>query len=73
LVTPGQYLIVSDTIVEDIEVQAHRPRPWGPGNNPKTAVRVYLAETNLFEEGGYPNSRLLLSYSPNGYLKRVSE
>lgn len=71
LVTPGQFLVVSDTIVEDIPAQTHRPRPWGPGDNPKTALRAYLSETTCFEEDEYINAKLLLSYSPNGYCRRV--
>lgn len=67
LVSKGQYLIVSDTIVEDIPLQQHRPRPWGPGDNPKTALRQYLTETDRFAEDEYINSKLMLTYSPNGY------
>jgi cephalosporin hydroxylase len=67
LVTKGQYLIVSDTIVEDIPVQHHRPRPWGPGDNPKTALQQYLTESDRFAEDEYINSKLMLTYSPNGY------
>jgi cephalosporin hydroxylase len=68
LVTPGQYLVVSDTIVEDIPEQTHRPRPWGPGNNPATALRAYLAETARFEPDAHLNAKLSLTYSPGGYL-----
>ncbi|MGF1610059.1 MAG: cephalosporin hydroxylase family protein [Kiloniellales bacterium] len=71
LVTPGQFLVVSDTIVEDIPPQSHRPRPWGPGDNPKTALRAYLDETDCFAEDDYINAKLLLSYSPNGYCRRI--
>ena len=44
----GQYLICGDTIVEDIPTQTHRVRPWGPGNNPKTALRQFLNEYDRF-------------------------
>jgi len=71
LVTPGQYLVVSDTIVEDIPAQEHRPRSWGPGNNPKTALWEYLKETDRFEEDPYVNAKLLTTFTPNGYMKRV--
>ncbi|MGH6792544.1 MAG: cephalosporin hydroxylase family protein [Methyloceanibacter sp.] len=68
LVTKGQYLIVSDTIVEDIPVQSHRPRPWGPGNNPKTALMAYLRESSRFASDKYLDSKLLLTYSHGGYI-----
>jgi cephalosporin hydroxylase len=69
LVTKGQYLVVSDTIVEDIPEQTHRPRPWGRGNNPKTALRTYLTETDRFEVDQDINAKLLATYTPDGYCR----
>lgn len=71
IVTPGQYLVVSDTIIEYIPPQTHRPRPWGPGNNPKTAVDTFLAESGLFEVDQDISNRLLETLSPGGYLRRI--
>jgi cephalosporin hydroxylase len=71
LVTVGQFLVVADTFVELIPVQEHRPRPWGPGNNPSTALRAWLEETDGFEPDPFVNAKLLLSASPGGYLRRV--
>lgn len=71
LVTKGQYLVVSDTIVEDIPIQEHRPRKWGPGNNPKTALNAYLAETGAFEVDRSINNKLLLTFTPDGYCRRI--
>lgn len=71
LVTLGQYLIVSDTVVEDIPEQKHRPRAWGPGNNPGTAVREFLSGTHEFERAAPIDNKLLLSSSRGGYLQRV--
>ncbi len=41
MVSPGQHLVVADTIVEKLPTQAHRPRPWGPGDNPATALAAW--------------------------------
>ena len=71
LVTRDQFLIVSDTVVEDIPAQAHRPRDWGPGNNPKTALDEYLRETDRFEFDPWFNSKVLITSSPGGYLRCV--
>jgi cephalosporin hydroxylase len=71
LVTVGQFLVVADTIVEHIPPQEHRPRPWGPGNNPATALRVWLEEADGFEPDPFVNAKLLLTASPGGYLRRV--
>jgi cephalosporin hydroxylase len=71
LVTVGQVLIVADTIVEHIPFQSHRPRPWGPGNNPATALKEYLSEDEGLEADEYYNAKLLLTACPGGYLRRV--
>jgi cephalosporin hydroxylase len=69
-VTPGQYMIVADTVVEYIPEQEHRPRPWGVGNNPATALRDFMSSDNRFEPDAVINSKLLLTSSPGGYLVR---
>ncbi len=74
LVGPGYYLACFDTYVDDIpEIVANRPRPWGAGNNPKTAVRQFLAENNDFEIDESLESKLLLTLCPSGYLRRRPE
>ena len=69
LVTPDSYIIISDTVVEDLEVQEHRPRSWGPGNNPRTAVNTFLKTTDRFELDAYYNAKILISFDKGGYLK----
>lgn len=73
LVTKGQFLIVADTVVESIPAQAHRPRPWGPGNNPATALDAYLGECDRFERDAFVNAKLLISSSPGGYLRCLKD
>jgi cephalosporin hydroxylase len=73
LVTKGQYVVVSDTVVEDIPPQTHRPRPWGRGNNPKTALRQYLTETDRFEIDVSIDDKLLITYSLGGYCRCVRD
>ena len=72
LVTEGQFLVVSDTVVEDIPPQSHRPREWGPGNNPKTALQEYLLETDRFQPDPWYNSKVLITSSRGGYLLCVA-
>lgn len=72
-VQPGQFLIVADTVVEDIPAQAHRPRPWGPGNNPGTAAQAFLRENDRFVADPVANGKLLISSSYGGYLQCVKE
>ena len=46
-------------------------RPWGPGDNPKTAVFAFLKAHPEFEIDKRIDNKLLLSVAPDGYLKRV--
>ena len=48
LVTRGSYCVVFDTIVEDLLDEYSKDRPWGKGNNPKTAVRAFLKKNDRF-------------------------
>jgi cephalosporin hydroxylase len=73
LTTVGSYCVVFDTIVEDMpENLEWADRPWGIGNNPKTAVWEYLKENAGFEIDKSVDYKLLISVAPDGYLKRVS-
>lgn len=83
LTSRGSYCVVYDTVVEDLPEQAYPDRPWGKGDNPKTAVWEYLRL--LKEEGrtaadGAPlaleidrsiEHKLLITVGPDGYLRRV--
>jgi cephalosporin hydroxylase len=71
LVTKDSYIIVSDTVVEFIPPQTHRPRPWGPGDNPKTAVDAYLKTTDRFALDSYYNAKVLITFDKGGYIKCV--
>lgn len=71
LVCVGGYCVVMDTVVEDMPKSMFPNRPWGPGDNPKTAVHEYLRETNAFEIDGDIDAKLLISVAPSGYLRRV--
>jgi cephalosporin hydroxylase len=71
LVSIGSYCIVGDTGIEDLPVGTTSDRPWGKGNNPKTAVWEFLKENNNFEIDKIIESKLILTGSPDGYLKRI--
>lgn len=70
LVGKGRYMICGDTVVEDIPAQEHRPRPWGPGNNPKTALLEFLKGDDRFEVDRQFQNRYLFTCNPDGYLRR---
>lgn len=71
LVKAGSYLMVFDTIVEDMPAGYYTDRPWDVGNNPKTAVRDFLAENDRFEVDTSIDDRLLISMNPGGYLRCI--
>lgn len=71
LASVDSYCVVFDTIVEDLPGEMFPDRPWGPGNNPKTAVWEYLKTHSEFEIDKHIDYKLLISVAPDGYLKRV--
>lgn len=71
LVTPGSYCVVYDTLIEDMPADLVIDRPWGPGNNPKTAVSTYLARHAGFEVDLDLEAKLLITVAPGGYLRRT--
>jgi len=71
-VTKDSYLVVFDTVVEDLPNDVYVDRPWGKGDNPKTAVWEFLKENNDFEIDKSIDNKLLISVAPEGYLKRIS-
>ena len=71
LVTKGSYLVVFDGIVEEMPPEFSESRPWGPGNNPKTAVKEFLQDTDRFEIDQETENKLLISVAPSGYLKCI--
>lgn len=71
LTTVGSYCVVFDTIVEDMPKELPGDRPWGPGNNPKTAVFEYLKTHSEFEIDRDIQNKILITVAPDGYLKRV--
>ncbi|MDP3837572.1 MAG: cephalosporin hydroxylase family protein [Methylococcales bacterium] len=71
LTSVGSYCVVMDTVVEDVPDELSGDRPWGNGNNPKTAVWEYLKTHDEFEIDTSIHNKLLITVAPDGYLKRV--
>ena len=73
LVTRGSYLVVFDTLIEDLPDELFAGRAWGKGNNPKTAVWEYLGRTKRFEIDARIPAKLLLTCAPDGFLRCVGD
>jgi len=71
LVTVGSYCVVGDTGIEDLPEGTTSDRPWGKSNNPKTAVWEYLKENSNFVTDKTIDSKLILTGSPDGFLRKI--
>lgn len=72
LVTKGSYCVVFDTFVEDMPEGFFPDRPWNPGNNPKTAVHEWLADNAQFEIDHEIQSKIMVTVTPDGFLRRTA-
>jgi len=70
LTSVGSYCVVFDTLIEDMP-KGFYDRPWDKGDNPKTAVWEFLAESDNFVIDKNIDNKILVSVAPDGYLKRV--
>lgn len=71
LVSRDSYCVVFDSVVEDLPAAMFDDRPWGPGDNPKTAVHEFLKSHPEFAIDKGIDHKLLISVAPDGYLRRI--
>lgn len=71
LVTPGQYMTVYATAIENMPRSSYRKRTWGPGNSPLSAIKAYLGETNRFQVDSFLDMKSLCTFAPKGRLKCI--
>lgn len=72
LTTVGSYCVVFDTIIGELPAGAFPDRPWGPDNNPMTAVQEFLKGHPEFMADERFDRTLLISVAPHGYLRRMA-
>jgi cephalosporin hydroxylase len=73
LVSVGSYCVVFDTAIEEMPAEMFPDRPWGPGNNPKTAVQEFLKTSDRFVIDEQYNNKLLITVAPEGYLRCIKD
>lgn len=71
LTSVGSYCVVFDTLIENLPAEKFLNRPWGPGNNPKTAVWKFLKTHPEFEIDKSIQNKLLITVAPDGWLKKI--
>ena len=73
LVGKDSYLVVFDTMIEDMPDDLFKERPWRKGDNPKTAVWEFLKSNPRFVVDKEIESKLLITVAPDGYLKCIAD
>ncbi len=73
LVRRGSYVVVLDTVIEDLPAGSFPHRPWDKGNNPKTAVHEFLRTNDRFEIDERIEDKLQITVAPQGYLRCVKD
>ena len=68
----GSYCVVFDTLIEDMAADAYPDRPWGQGDNPKTAVWDYLKTHPEFEIDKAIPDKMQITVAHDGFLRRLS-
>ena len=73
LVNKDSYVIVFDTVVEDLPDSIVTDRPWSKGNNPKTAVWEFLKNNDRFKIDKEIENKLMITVAPSGFLKCIKK
>ena len=76
MVTKDCFLVVADTLaghVDEERAPKKRSKIWFEGDEPLSAVKDYLAETDRFVVDEVINGKLVLASSPGGYLRRTGD
>ncbi len=72
LTTLDSYCVVFDTVIEDMPADMFPDRPWGKGDNPKTAVWEFIKSHPEFQIDKDIANKLQITVAPDGYLKRIA-
>lgn len=72
LLSNGSIIIVADTIIEEMPANYYPERPWGPGNNPLSAVDSFLKINADFKIDTRWSRRSLMGECRDGILIRVA-
>lgn len=70
LLPPGSFVMIADTLIEELPVGHYGNRPWDHGNSPLTAVRAFLREREDFVLDPNWSRRALVTEFRDGILRR---
>lgn len=71
LLPVGSFVLVADTLVEELPAGYYANRPWDRGNNPATALAAFLAENDDFTLDGDWSRRALVTEFRDGIARRT--
>ncbi len=72
LVSVNSYLVLPDTFIEYFPQGYYsKDRPWDVGNNPMTALRAFVSNTDDFVIDRQLCDKLMITEAFDGYLRRI--
>ena len=71
LISKNSYCIVFDTIVEKMDSEFSKNRPWNKKNSPQSAIQKFLKRNNNFVVDNTIDKKIILSMAPGGFLKKI--
>lgn len=71
LVSDDSYCVVFDTFVEDMPRDFFPNRPWNVGDNPKTAVKEWLALNTNYQIDQEMENKLMVTVAPHGFIRKM--
>lgn len=73
LVTKDSYLVVFDSIIEELPAGFFADRPWDVGDSPRSALRKWLPMHPEFIVDSEFENKLLLTVCTGGFIKRMAD
>lgn len=67
----GNYVVVFDTVIEEMPKNYYKNRNWNVGNNPLTALKKFLKTNKNFRTDDTIHEKILITNNRFGYIKKI--
>jgi cephalosporin hydroxylase len=71
MIKKGEYIVVMDTVIDIINSKFNKGKPFGKGNSPMDAVKIFLKKNKNFKIDKFYENKSLLTVARNGFLKKI--
>jgi cephalosporin hydroxylase len=71
MIKKGEYIVVMDTVIDIINNKFNKGKPFGKGNSPMDAVKIFLKKNKNFKIDKFYENKSLLTVARNGFLKKI--